>query len=166
MLRHPAAIVAFLTATALGVAIPAQPASAKSGHTLEFLSYADSCGPYRASNGYYGGETESVTVTTQKAQSDAEPQWSTDKLNAPIVDVAYSRVVCFGDLDLSTSNDVSELRSRLHFAAWTLCDQLNSFYPVSAELDGSGLAPLLGCYHRAFGQALYQALFTDSVITP
>lgn len=156
-------IVALLATIVFGSAISAQPASAQPASTLQFLSYANSCGPYRASSGYYGGETESVTVTTQKAQSDAEPEWSTDKLRAPIVDVAYARVVCFGDLDLRTSDGIGELRNRLHFAAWTLCDQLNSFYPVSAEEDGSGLAPQLRCYHRAFGQAIHQALLTAPV---
>ncbi len=51
-------------------------------------------------------------------------------IGAPIIDVAMTREVRFDDLNLRTRHGARELRSRVGFAAKTLCQSLDNRYPA------------------------------------
>jgi UrcA family protein len=52
---------------------------------------------------------------------------------APVEWVSTSRVVRYGDLDLSRRWGVRELRVRIERAARSACDELDATYPISAS---------------------------------
>ena len=95
--------------------------------------------------GYYGPPPEEVIV---RPPHNYAPERSA--IGAPIENVAISREVRIGDLDLRTHWGARELRNRISYTATTLCNRLNAMYPITA--DGSG-----DCYRDAMRDAMAQA---------
>jgi UrcA family protein len=73
---------------------------------------------------------------------------------APIEQVSASRVVRYGDLDLSRHWGVRELRARIERAAQSACDELDNAYP----LTGWDNRP---CVRDAVREAMYQVPSDD-----
>ena len=71
-------------------------------------------------------------------------------IGAPIEDVAISQVVPYGDLDLRTDWGASELRARVHQAAYQACDKMDVAYPVGAPDNPP-------CVRAAFRDGMRQA---------
>lgn len=96
----------------------------------------------------YGGPPEEVIVTP--------PPYGPTRghLGGPIEDVSLSRAVRYDDLDLTSRWGVRRLRQRIAFEARTLCRQLDTMYPVSAD-DAGGWNGR--CYNRAYERAMYRA---------
>jgi UrcA family protein len=95
---------------------------------------------------YYGTPNEEVIVRAPPYVQHRSA------IGAPIEDVAVSREVVIGDLDLRTGWGVHELRSRISFTATTLCNRLNAMYPVSADNSSDR-----DCYRNAMRDAMAQA---------
>ena len=70
--------------------------------------------------------TSGVTVTAPRYRE------RDSATGAPIEWVSASRVVRYGDLDLSRGWGVRVLRARIARAARSACDQLDAQYPISA----------------------------------
>ncbi len=100
-------------------------------------SYSDNRDSYRAG--------EEVTVTAPRYRGE---RGSTT--GAPIRNVAFSRDVYVGDLDLHTNWGVRALQSRIRSTARTLCSKMDRLYPVSADNSPD-------CFQTAVDNAMAQA---------
>jgi UrcA family protein len=69
---------------------------------------------------------------------------------APIRNVALSREIYVGDLDLRTRWGERALMNRIHATARTLCNKMDRMYPVSADNSPD-------CYRTAVNNAMDQA---------
>jgi len=105
---------------------------------------------YGSGPGYYGPPEEVIVRPPPYARQRSA-------IGAPIIDASLSRPVRFDDLDLRTPWGVRELRSRISFTATTLCQQLNTMYPVTYD-GGSDMWPRNhDCYRDAFARGMDQA---------
>jgi UrcA family protein len=98
---------------------------------------------------YASGPAEEVIVTPPPPQG---PQRSA--IGAPIVLASQSAPVRFDDLDLRTERGARDLRSRVNFAARTLCTRLSTLYPSSFNGVATGWPPEPDCYRTAVDSAM------------
>jgi UrcA family protein len=104
--------------------------------------------PVAAQPGY--GRYDDDPSTVSGIVVTAPPSSARDSATgAPIEWASASRVVRYGDLDLSRRWGVRELHARIERAARSACDELDSAYPLTA----SDSPP---CVHDAVRQAMYQ----------
>jgi UrcA family protein len=121
-------------AAGLALAAPGLPAHAQ--------DYGDGYG--HDYDSYDSGPSNDVTVT-------AEPRLGRDPATgAPYERVETSRVVSYGDLDLSSRWGVHELRTRVARAARDACDELENGTAITAPDDPP-------CVPTAIRRAMYQA---------
>lgn len=76
-------------------------------------------------------------------------------IGAPIERVAISRRVFYRDLDLRTAWGARELRARIYDAAYSACNQMDTFYPISASNEPN--PDVDSCTHAAVRDAMPQA---------
>jgi UrcA family protein len=114
--------LALVSGAALGLALFAFPASAQ----------------------YYGAPDEEIIINAPRHHPERSD------IGAPIEDVAMSQQVRFDDLDLRTHWGARVLRERIEYAARTMCNRLDTLYPVST----SDSPP---CYRAAVDDAMGQA---------
>jgi UrcA family protein len=103
---------AILAASVFGLALTVQSAHAQAA--------------YDNDNGVYQSGSDEVVIRAPRYHRE----YST--IGAPIEDVAISQVVPYDDLDLRTDWGASELRARVHQAAYQACDRMDVEYPVGA----------------------------------
>ena len=96
--------------------------------------------------GRYDNDPSTVSGIVVTAPPHSERDSAT---GAPIEWSSASRVVRYGDLDLSRRWGVRELHARIERAARSACDELDSAYPLTA----SDSPP---CVREAVRQAMYQ----------
>ena len=111
--------------------------------------------PVAAQPGYshYDGDPDTMSGVVVTAPRHQQRDSAT---GAPIEWVSTSRVVRYGDLDLSRRWGVHELRVRIERAARSACDELDTAYPVSA----SDTPP---CVRDAVRDAMAQAPIGDEM---
>ncbi len=92
-----------------------------------------------------GAVTERIVVSPTGATS------TRGRLGAPIVDVSASRNIRVDDLDLSTSEGVATLRSRVNRTARNLCRRLDILFPLETQNSAR-------CFRNAVNQAMEVAM--------
>lgn len=98
----------------------------------------------------YGDRYDNDPSTMSGIVVTAPPSTERDSATgAPIEWVSASRVVRYGDLDLSRHWGRHELHARIERAARSACDELDSAYPVTA-------ADSPPCVREAVRQAMYE----------
>lgn len=102
---------------------------------------------YPPTAGYANIPNEQVIVRMPFA-----PRYRVDhpRLNVPLENVALSKPVYYGDLDLRTRGGAHALRTRVREAAYTVCDQLIDMYPVGEETDSQ-------CFRNALSDSMARA---------
>jgi UrcA family protein len=96
-----------------------------------------------------GGSPDVVIVTPPPPQVPER-----GAIGAPTALVSLSQPVRTDDLDLRTDEGARDLRSRVSFAARTLCNRLSTLYPASFNGVGTGWPRQPDCFREALDSAM------------